>query len=67
MQVLEDSVARHSGDRESLLALVNFSRADGEPAKALRYAEQLAKIEPDNRQLATLIQTLRREISEQVE
>ena len=67
MQVLEDSVERHPGDRDSLLALVNFSRADGEPAKALRYAEELAKIEPDNQQLAALIQTLRREVSKQAE
>ena len=67
MQVLEDSVERHPGDRDSLLALVNFSRADGEPAKALRYAEKLAKIEPDNQQLAALIQTLRREVSKQAE
>lgn len=67
LQVLEDNVERHPGDRESLLALVNFSRADSKLAKALRYAEQLAKIEPDNQQLAVLIQALRREVSKPAE
>lgn len=67
MQVLKDSVERHPGDRDSLLALVNFARAGGEPATALRFAEQLAKSEPDNQELAALIQALRRELSEPAE
>lgn len=65
IQVLEDSVERHPGDRDSLLALVNFAKADGDPARALRFAEQLAKIEPDNQQLAALIQVLQQEIAAQ--
>jgi predicted CXXCH cytochrome family protein len=63
IEVLEDSVARHPGDRESLMALINFARADGDPKTALRHAEQLAKIEPDNKPLAGLIQQLRGEIA----
>ena len=57
--VLEESLKRHPGDRETLLALVNFFRAENDAAAALRYAEQLAKIEPDNRDLKQLIDTLK--------
>ncbi len=60
--VLEDSLKRHSGDRETLLALINFSRAAGDPAAALRYAEQLAAIEPENEDLKRLIATLKEEL-----
>ncbi len=55
---------RHPGDRESLMALINFARAAGDAETALRYAEQLAKIEPDNKPLTGLIQQLRNEIGE---
>jgi predicted CXXCH cytochrome family protein len=65
IKVLEANVASHPGDRDSLLALVNFSRAEGDPSTALRYAEQLAKIEPANQAVAKLIETLRSEISAQ--
>jgi predicted CXXCH cytochrome family protein len=61
--VLEDTLKRHPGDRESLMALINFARADGDPKTALRYAEALAKIEPDNEPLAGLIQQLRAEVA----
>lgn len=60
--VLEDNLKRHPGDRETLLALVNFSRANGDPAAALRYAETLAEIEPDNQDLKRLIATLKSEL-----
>jgi len=65
IQVLEQSVQRHPGDRESLMALINFTRAAGDAETALRYAEQLAKIEPDNKPLAGLIQQLRGEVARQ--
>ena len=60
--VLQASLKRHPNDRETLLALINFSRADGDAAAALRYAEALAKIEPDNEDLKRLIATLKQEI-----
>jgi predicted CXXCH cytochrome family protein len=62
--VLEDNLERHPGDRETLLALVNFSRASGDTASALRYAETLAAIEPDNEDLKRLIATLKQEFGE---
>jgi predicted CXXCH cytochrome family protein len=60
--VLEESLQRHPGDRDTLLALINFSRAAGDPAAALRYAEMLAAIEPDNEGLKRMIATLRDEL-----
>jgi len=62
--VLEANVVRHPGDRESLRALIEFARAEGDSAAALRYAEQLAEIEPANETPLKLIETLRRELAE---
>ena len=63
--VLKENLRRHPHDRDTLLALINFSRADGDPAAALGYAERLAAIEPDNQDLAALVEALRREVSAQ--
>jgi predicted CXXCH cytochrome family protein len=60
MTVLKDSLTRHPADRDTLLALISFNRDAGEFATALEYAEQLAKIEPENRELTDVIQDLRR-------
>ena len=57
--VLNDNLARHPADRDTLLALVTFSRDAGDIASALRYAEQLNKIAPGDPNLARLIQDLR--------
>jgi len=59
MQVLKDNLARHPGDRDSLSALIGFSRDAGDNETALSYAEQLAKIEPNNAKLRNLIDALR--------
>ncbi len=59
IQALKDNIARHPADRDTLSALVNFNRDAGDHAAALIYAEQLAKIEPNNAELKTLIDTLR--------
>jgi Flp pilus assembly protein TadD len=59
MQVLKDNLARHPGDRDSLSALIGFSRDAGDNETALSYAEQLAKIEPNNAELRNLIDALR--------
>jgi Tfp pilus assembly protein PilF len=61
MAALKGNLARHPGDRDTLLALISFSRDAGDVPTALEYAEQLARIEPTNRELATLIETLRRQ------
>ena len=59
MTVLKDNLSRHPGDRDTFLALISFSREAGDLATALKYAEQLAAIEPTNHDLADLVQELR--------
>ena len=59
--VLKESLARHPDDRDTLMALVSFSRDGGAPNSALEYAERLARIAPQDRGLAGLIEELRRQ------
>ena len=58
---LKENLARHPGDRDTLLALISFSRDGGDAGAALDYAEQLARITPEDRGLAALIAELRRQ------
>jgi Tfp pilus assembly protein PilF len=62
MTVLKEILARHPGDRETLLALISFSRDAGDVPTALAYAEQLAGITPGDRDVTALIKNLRRQI-----
>jgi len=62
MAVLKESLARHPGDRDTLLALVSYSRDAGDFGTAVNYAEQLARIAPGEPGLSTLIETLRRQV-----
>jgi predicted CXXCH cytochrome family protein len=57
--LLKQTAAKHPGDREVLLALVAFSRDSGDFAGALEYAEQLARVAPDDRGVANLVEQLR--------
>jgi predicted CXXCH cytochrome family protein len=59
MAVLKEGLARHPGDRDILSALIAFNRVAGDNGSALAYAERLATITPDDRNLAALIQQLR--------
>jgi predicted CXXCH cytochrome family protein len=61
MAALKENLARHPNDRDMLLALISFSRDAGDVPTALEYAEQLARIDPTNADLATLVETLRRQ------
>ena len=63
--VLKDNLKRHPHDRDTLLALINFARTNGDTAAALGYAQQLAELEPDNQDLSALIQSLKDEVSKQ--
>jgi predicted CXXCH cytochrome family protein len=56
--VLEDSLVRHPADRDTLMALVSFSQAAGDAPTALKYAQRLAGLMPDDRELAALISRL---------
>src|SRR5215831_19368338 len=57
--LLKQAVAKHPGDRDTLLALVALSRDSGDFAAALEYAEQLARQAPEDRGLAALVEELR--------
>ena len=60
IKVLMDGLARHHpGDRDILSALIAFNRTSGDLRSALAYAERLATITPDDRNLAALIEQLR--------
>jgi predicted CXXCH cytochrome family protein len=59
--ILREGLARHPDDRDVLLALISFSRDAGDIQSALEYAERLARTAPNDRDLASLIQDLRRQ------
>ncbi len=61
--ILKESLARRPEDRETLQALISFSSKAGDVATALEYAERLARITPNDRDLARLIENLRRATS----
>jgi Flp pilus assembly protein TadD len=63
MTVLKENRARHPGDRDTLQALVTFSRDAGDFAAALEYAEQLARMMPGDINLDALINNLRSQIN----
>ncbi len=58
--VLKANLQLHPNDRDSLAAMVNFSRENGDLAGALEYAQRLAKLMPGDAGLARLIDDLRR-------
>jgi len=64
IDVLKTSLERHRGDRDILLALINYSRAEGDMAGAVRFAEQLRTLEPDNQDLKQLIEALRKQATD---
>jgi len=58
---LKDNLTKHPMDRESLLALVSFYRDSGNIASALEYAQRLAQIAPNDRRIADLVDSLKRQ------
>ena len=62
MGTLEAVLARNPGNRNVLLALMTFSRDAGQLTVALSYAEQLAKLTPNDRGLAAFIQALKQKL-----
>jgi predicted CXXCH cytochrome family protein len=63
LDALKDNLARHLADRDTLLALVSLNRDAGDQVSALDYAQRLARVAPDDRSIAGLIDELRRQIA----
>ena len=59
LALLKKTLAGHPGDRDTLMALMSFSRDAGDVTNALAYATRLEQIAPDP-QLTRLIEELRR-------
>ena len=59
IKVLMENLARHPDDRDTLLALITFNRDSGDIGVALEYAEQLARVAPNDRTVIALIEQLR--------
>jgi tetratricopeptide (TPR) repeat protein len=62
LTILKKNLMQHPNDRDSLVAAINFSREAGDLKAALDYAEQLAKVVPDDSSVATVISELRRQL-----
>jgi tetratricopeptide (TPR) repeat protein len=62
---LKDSLTGHPESRDIIMAIVSFSREVGDSAVALQYAEQAARIAPDDPTIRGIVQELRRQVSPQ--
>jgi predicted CXXCH cytochrome family protein len=60
---LKESQARHPDNRDIVMAIVSFSREVGDTATALQFAEQAARIAPDDPVIKGTIEQLRRQVS----
>jgi DNA-binding SARP family transcriptional activator len=59
MKVLKANLARHPDDRDTMLALVTFSRDAGDISAALEYAQRLSRLVPNDRDVTQLTNDLR--------
>lgn len=62
MAVLKKALAVHPNDRGTLSALISFSRDNGDIKGALAYANELAKLRPQDSSLRALIKSLKRQL-----
>ena len=62
ISVLKENLSKHPANRDTLLALVTFYRDAGNVGSALEYAQQLARIAPDDRRISELVDALQRQI-----
>ncbi len=60
--VLRASLVRYPDDRDSLLALISFSRESGDLVTALEYAQQLARMAPTDQNISKLVQDLQQQV-----
>jgi len=62
MALLKKTLASRPNDRDTLMALLSFSRESGDTDNALAYASRLQQLSPDP-ELARVIEALRRQAS----
>ncbi|BAQ16388.1 tetratricopeptide repeat protein [Methyloceanibacter caenitepidi] len=62
---LKAGLERHPQNADILTALVNYSRAEGDLKGALLYAQRLAKADPANPEVKSLVEALTKQIMEQ--
>jgi Flp pilus assembly protein TadD len=60
---LKESLTRHLENRDMIVAIISFSREAGDTATALQYAEQMAKLAPDDPGVKSMVDELRRQAS----
>jgi tetratricopeptide (TPR) repeat protein len=60
---LKQALATHPGNRDILIAIISFSREAGDNATALQYAEQAARIAPDDPAIQGMAAELRRQMA----
>jgi hypothetical protein len=60
---LRQRLAGHPENRDIIMAIVSFSREAGDTATALQYAEQAARMAPDDPAVGRLVDELRGQIS----
>jgi tetratricopeptide (TPR) repeat protein len=63
---LKENLVRHPNDRDTLSALISFSRESGDINSALEFAERLERVAPDAPGLTGLIQDLRRQAAKPI-
>jgi cytochrome c-type biogenesis protein CcmH/NrfG len=61
MQALERVLARHPHDRETLAALIAYSREQRNPRRALAYARRLGEVDPTDAEVRSLVERLEAE------
>jgi predicted CXXCH cytochrome family protein len=61
IEALERSVLRHPYDRDTLSALIGFTREQSGPRQALVYARRLAELDPTNPEVRQLVRQLEAE------
>jgi Flp pilus assembly protein TadD len=59
ISILKSSLARHPGDRDTLIALITFHRDVGDAVTALGYAERLARLTPNDANSSRMIEEFR--------
>jgi predicted CXXCH cytochrome family protein len=62
MAVLKQNLAAHPNDRDTLSALLSYSRDRRDISGALEYANQLAQLSPNNSSLKALVESLKRQL-----